>query len=77
MCHFVHIYICIQSLFLYLAILYLAEAVITIPSPRNHILDLFIWQLALSGNGQSDKFKFFTTITSLIPFLFVKGCFFS
>ena len=52
---------------LYLAFLYLAESVILMPSPRNHILDVFNLAAALSGNGQSAKSKFFTTSTSLIP----------
>ena len=43
--------------FLYLASLYLADAFIIIPSPRNHILDFSA--AALSGNGQSAKSMFF------------------
>ena len=38
-------------IFLYLAILYLAEATITMPSPRNHILDFCYLAAAVSGNG--------------------------
>ena len=54
-------------MFLYLAFLYLADAVIIMPSPRNHILDSFSLAAALSGNGQSAKSKFITTSTSLVP----------
>ena len=54
-------------IFLYLATLYLAEAVIKMPSPRNHILGFVNLAPALSGNGQSAKSKLFTTITSLVP----------
>ena len=51
--------------FLYLTILYLAEAVTTMRSPRN--IYFVFWQPALSGNGQSSKCKFFTTSTFSIP----------
>ena len=52
---------------LYLAFLYLAEADLIIPSPRNHTWGFLILATALSGNGQSVKSKVFTTITFLIP----------
>ena len=58
--------------FLYLAFLYLAEAIIIMPSPRNHILDFLNLAAALSGNGQSAKSKFFFTIASLIPKLKIR-----
>ena len=47
--------------------MYLAKAVMIIPSPQNRILDSFNLAAALSGNGQAAKPKFFTTGTSLIP----------
>ena len=47
------------QLVLYLAFVYLAEAVIIMPSPRNQILDFFDLAAAPSGNGQSAKSKFF------------------
>ena len=50
---------------LYLAFLYLAEAVIIMPSPRNNIWDLFNLAAALSVNGQSAKSKLITTIIFL------------
>ena len=49
--------------FLYLAFFYLAEAVMIMPSPRNHILNFFNLAVALSGNGQPAKCKFLTAIT--------------
>ena len=52
------------SFFIILGNLLLAEAVITMPSPRNHLFNL---ALAFSGNGQSAKFKLFTAINSSIP----------
>ena len=53
---------------LYVVFLYLAEAFIIMPSPRNHMFFvLFILAAALSGNGSSAKSKFVTTSTSLIP----------
>ena len=48
-------------------------AVIIMPSPRDHILDFFSLAAALSGNGQSAKSKFLTTITSLIPKIRLKN----
>ena len=45
--------------FLHLAFLYLAETVIIMPSPRNHILDSVNLAAALSGNGQFAKSKCF------------------
>ena len=54
-------------IFLYLASLYLAEANMIMPSPRNHISEFFSLAAALSGNGQSTKSKLLTTSTSLIP----------
>ena len=56
----------IYSHFVYLAFLYLAEAVMIMPSLRNHILYYFNLAAALSGNGQSAKSKLLTAITSLI-----------
>ena len=52
---------------LYVAVLYLAEAVITMPSPRNHVLDRLTLAAALSGNRQSATSEFLNTSTSLIP----------
>ena len=63
---YIYIYIYTYSQFIYLALLYLVEAVIIMPSPRNHILDFLNLAVALSGNGQSAKSKFSTTSTSLI-----------
>ena len=61
---YIYIYIFMYAvIFYYSAILYLAEAIITMPSPRNHILYLFIWMPALSRNGQSAKCNMFTTKT--------------
>ena len=60
-------YIYIYSHFLFLAILYLADDFITMPSPRNHSLGFLIRQPALSGNGQSAKCKLSATTTSLVP----------
>ena len=37
------------------------------PSPRNHILDLFNLAAALSGNDQSAKSRLFTKTTSCVP----------
>ena len=61
------IYINIQSFLLYVALLYLAEAVITMPSREIITWICLIWKLALAGNGQSAKCEFSTSITSLIP----------
>ena len=61
-----YVLVYIQPIVLHLAFLYLAEAVIIMPSPRNHVF-VFDLAAALSGNGQSAKPKLFTTSTSLIP----------
>ena len=45
--------ISITVIFLYLAFLYLAEAVIIMPSPRNHIWDVFSLAAAHSEKNQS------------------------
>ena len=59
--------------FLYLTFFYSAEAIIIMPSPRNHSLDFLHLAAALSGNGQSAKSKFLTTSTSLVPKLKIQN----
>ena len=52
--------------FLYLAFLYLAEAIIIMPSSRNHILDLFlIWQRQFLGMASLRNLSFLLPVLLL------------
>ena len=51
----------ITVFFEYVAFLYLAEAVLTTPSPRNYFWDVFKLAVGTFWNDQSTNCKMFTT----------------